>query len=104
MTAGYLGENVKPRETQLMRDVCNCGHVAMKRGEVENHLHFKMVVRATTCFPRFFGFIVRKYMGWTQKDMCLVEKVTCKVLSQRPIHTFKGLLGYWNEAFCLCYI
>lgn len=111
---GYLGADVKAvgidKMHQLLSDECISGLVAMERGEVENHLHFQMVVRARTNSTRSFDFKVRKYMGWTPKDMYPAGRknyvqgsvIETSTYIQRPVR--KLLEGQWNEALCMCYI
>lgn len=36
--------------------------VAIERGDVENHLHLRMIARAMTKSARSFGVLVKKYM------------------------------------------
>lgn len=76
VTIGYLGADVKPEEMdklhKFFKEVCKCvSLVAMERGEVENHLHFQMIVRAQIASVRSFGGLVQSYMGWTSKDIYL---------------------------------
>lgn len=47
-----------------------------------------MVVRARTKSAKYFGVLMRKYMGWHGvKDMNPISKVMSKVL-------YKGMIGY----------
>lgn len=100
VTIGYLGVDVCLEEINkldlLIHDHCVAGLVALERGDVENSLHFQMVVHARTKSARAFSILVRKYMGWFgQRKMNLFGKVTCKVFSNRALHTFKGMVGYY---------
>lgn len=39
---------------------------------------------------------MKKYMGWYGvKDMNLVGRVVCNILTNRMIHTFKGMIFYY---------
>lgn len=62
---------------------------------MEAHLHFQMMVRACIQSTCIFGVFVWKYMNWFgKKCMDLVGKITYKVLSNRMLHTYKGMIGY----------
>lgn len=69
--------------------------VALERGDTENHLHFQMVYRARVKSSMSFAILARKYMGWYGiEKQNPVDHVCCKVLSNKGLHTFQGMVGY----------
>lgn len=99
VTVGLLGENVIKSNIQklvcLLREHCMAGVVTLEKGDIENRLHFQMVYTACCKSALSFKIIVCKYMGWyDQKDMDPKGRVVCKTLTNKQLHTFRGMMGY----------
>lgn len=97
---GYIVGDIHANEIRnldlLIREHCVSRLVAMERGNLQSHLHFQMVVRARIASTHTFGILVQKYMNWFDKKiMDHVGKMTYKVLSNRLLHTYKGMIGYY---------
>lgn len=54
-----------------------------------------MVCRACNKSSLSFGIVFCKYMGWYfNKDMNTERRVVCKVLTNKQLHTFHGMISY----------
>lgn len=82
---GFKGANIIKSDIHklkcLLCEYCMAGVIALKRGDIENTLHFQMVCRACIKSVISFGVIVQKYMGWyDNKDTDPKGRIFCKVL------------------------
>lgn len=100
VTVSFKGANVTKFDIEklnmLLNDYCLADVVALERDDIENRLHFQMVFRAQIKLALSFDILIHKYMGWYNvPKMNLVGHVCNKVFTNRLLHTFHGMIGYY---------